>query len=160
MHDLFIDQMVRKLTPVLKDPPQARKILNRFWTTKMALVWDIQDIHRAANERKRVLTDREPTHPHCAGKPARIVAVDFLRIELWTTRHQTHRREHLLFPLQYTKSHCGYGCVVPKAIPRPVLFFLLIVEARHVFQRQKSLSLLSPRPAQWYLALIQSDPRT
>jgi hypothetical protein len=59
MHDHFIDQMVRKLKPVLKDPSQARKILNRFWKTKMALVWDIQDIHRAANERKRVLTDRE-----------------------------------------------------------------------------------------------------
>jgi hypothetical protein len=25
----------------------------------MALVWEIQDIHRAANERKRVLTDTE-----------------------------------------------------------------------------------------------------
>ena len=59
MHDHFIDQMVRKLKPVLKDPSQARKILNRFWTSKMALVWDIQDIHRAANERKRVLTDTE-----------------------------------------------------------------------------------------------------
>ena len=59
MHDHFIDQMVRKLKPVLKDPPQARKILGRFWNTRMALVWDIQDIHRAANERKRVLTDTE-----------------------------------------------------------------------------------------------------
>ena len=59
MHDHFIDQMVRKLTPSLKDPDQARKILNRFWTTKMALVWGVEDIHRAANERKRVLTDTE-----------------------------------------------------------------------------------------------------
>jgi hypothetical protein len=59
MHDHFIDQMVRKLKSVLKDPPQARKILSRFWTSKMALVWDIQDIHRAANERKRVLTNKE-----------------------------------------------------------------------------------------------------
>ena len=51
--------MVRKLTPSLKDPDQARKILNRFWTTKMALVWEVEDVHRAANERKRVLTPKE-----------------------------------------------------------------------------------------------------
>lgn len=25
----------------------------------MALVWEVEDMHRAANERKRVLTDRE-----------------------------------------------------------------------------------------------------
>ena len=59
MHDHFIDQMVRKLTPVLKDQTKARKILNRFWRFKMALVWTVEDIHRAANERKRVLTDQE-----------------------------------------------------------------------------------------------------
>ena len=58
MHDHFIDQMVRKLTPVLKDPNRAKKVLKHYWTTKMALVWGVEDIHRAANERKRVLTDQ------------------------------------------------------------------------------------------------------
>ena len=59
MHDHFIDQMVRKLTPVLKDPNRAKKILNRYWTAKMALVWTVEDVHRAANERKRVLASKE-----------------------------------------------------------------------------------------------------
>jgi hypothetical protein len=59
MHDHFIDQMVRKLTPVLKDPNRARSILKQFWNSKMALVWSVEDIHRAANERKRVLTPKE-----------------------------------------------------------------------------------------------------
>ena len=59
MHDHFIDQMVRKLTPVLHDPNRAKTILKRYWNQKMALVWSVQDVHRAANERKRVLTDKE-----------------------------------------------------------------------------------------------------
>lgn len=59
MHDHFIDQMVRKLQPILKDPDLARTILKRYWTSKMALVWTVEDVHRAANERKRVLTPKE-----------------------------------------------------------------------------------------------------
>ena len=59
MHDHFIDRMVRKLTPALKDPNRAQTILKQFWTSKMALVWEVEDVHRAANERKRVLTDKE-----------------------------------------------------------------------------------------------------
>jgi hypothetical protein len=59
MNDHFIDQMVRKLTPVLKDPAKAHKILKQYWTSKMALVWEAEDVHRAANERKRVLTPKE-----------------------------------------------------------------------------------------------------
>jgi hypothetical protein len=59
MHDHFIDDMVRKLTPVLKNPDRAKTILKRYWRTKMALVWNVEDVHKAANERKRVLTQRE-----------------------------------------------------------------------------------------------------
>ena len=59
MHDHFIDQMVRQLKPVLKDHSKATHILKRYWQTRMALVWTVEDIHRAANERKRVLTDVE-----------------------------------------------------------------------------------------------------
>lgn len=59
MHDHFIDQMVRQLKPVLNDPDKARAILKRYWRTSMALVWEVKDVHRAANERERVLTDRE-----------------------------------------------------------------------------------------------------
>ena len=59
MHDHFIDQMVRKLTPVLNDPAKAKKILDHFWETRLALVWTVEQVHRAANERKRVLTNTE-----------------------------------------------------------------------------------------------------
>jgi hypothetical protein len=59
MHDNHIIQMVRKLAPVLKDPPKAKKILDHFWETRMALVWTIEQVHRAANERERVLTNPE-----------------------------------------------------------------------------------------------------
>ena len=59
MHDHHIIQMVRKLTPVLKNSSQAQTILKRYWKTKMALVWEEKDVHRAANERERVLTRSE-----------------------------------------------------------------------------------------------------
>jgi hypothetical protein len=59
MHDHHITQMVRKLTPVLKNPTQAQTILKRYWKTRIALVWEIKDVHRAANERERVLTRSE-----------------------------------------------------------------------------------------------------
>ena len=50
MHEDHIADMVRKLKPVLKDPTKARFILNRYWRTRMALVWDVADVFRAANE--------------------------------------------------------------------------------------------------------------
>jgi hypothetical protein len=59
MYDHFIQDMVRKLTPVLKNRKKAELILRQYWTQKMALVWSIQDVHRAANERKRALTRSE-----------------------------------------------------------------------------------------------------
>ena len=52
MHDYIIGAMVKVLRPVLKDPAKAKQILDRFWTDKMALVWDVQDVHKAANERE------------------------------------------------------------------------------------------------------------
>jgi hypothetical protein len=51
--------MVKALKPVLKNPAKAQQILERFWTDKMALVWDIQDVHTAANEREVALTNQE-----------------------------------------------------------------------------------------------------
>ena len=56
MHEHHIIQMVRQLTPVLKNPTKAQVILKRYWKTRMALVWEANDVHRAANERNRVLT--------------------------------------------------------------------------------------------------------
>jgi len=59
MHDYIIEDMVRKLKPVLKDKARAQKILTRYWRDKMALVWDVEDVHRAANEREVALTEKE-----------------------------------------------------------------------------------------------------
>ena len=59
MHEHHIANMVRKLKPVLKDHEKARAILQRYWRMRMALVWEVEDVHRAANERKRVLTNTE-----------------------------------------------------------------------------------------------------
>jgi hypothetical protein len=59
MHDYIIEAMVKALKPVLKNPAKAKQILDRFWTDKMALVWDVRDIHTAANEREVALTNKQ-----------------------------------------------------------------------------------------------------
>ena len=59
MHHYIIEAMVKALKPVLKNPAKAQQILERFWTDKMALVWDVQDIHTAANEREVALTNQQ-----------------------------------------------------------------------------------------------------
>ena len=59
MHDYIIEAMVKALKPTLKNPGKAKQILDRFWSDKMALVWDVQDVHTAANEREVALTNQE-----------------------------------------------------------------------------------------------------
>ena len=59
MHHHIIEDMVRKLKPVLKDQAKALKILNRYWKNKIAIVWDTESVHRAANEMDLALTERE-----------------------------------------------------------------------------------------------------
>jgi hypothetical protein len=61
MHEHQIDDMIRKLKSVLKDQAKAKAILQRYWKTRMALVWELEDVHRAANERDVALTDKEAT---------------------------------------------------------------------------------------------------
>ena len=59
MHEFILQSMIRALKPVLKDEARAARILERFWQDKMALVWDTEDIHRAANEIEIALTEKE-----------------------------------------------------------------------------------------------------
>lgn len=54
-----IEDMVRKLGPILKDKAKAERILKKYWRDKMALVWELEDVHRAANEREVALTNAE-----------------------------------------------------------------------------------------------------
>jgi hypothetical protein len=59
MHHFIIQSMVQLLKPALKDRARAERILERFWQDKMALVWDTEDIHRAANEIEVAMTEKE-----------------------------------------------------------------------------------------------------
>ena len=59
MHLKYLEEMLLALKPVLKDKARAEKILNRYWQDKMALVWTVQDAHRAANEIEYALTETE-----------------------------------------------------------------------------------------------------
>jgi hypothetical protein len=59
MHDHHIEDMVRRLGPVLTDKAKAHKILTRYWRNKIAIVWNTEDVHRAANELEVALTERQ-----------------------------------------------------------------------------------------------------
>src|ERR1700677_2809348 len=59
MDTQHIDSMVRRLSPILKDKYKADRILKNYWRDKMALVWEGEDVHRAANEREVALTNAE-----------------------------------------------------------------------------------------------------
>ena len=59
MHQEIITAMVKALKPTLKDPKRAEEILERFWRDKIAIVWDLRDVHTAANEREVALTNQE-----------------------------------------------------------------------------------------------------
>ncbi len=48
--------MLTALRPVLTDRPKAQAILQRFWRLRIAFIWTVTDVHRAANERGLVLT--------------------------------------------------------------------------------------------------------
>jgi hypothetical protein len=59
MDQFIIKAMVKALKPTLKNHNRAEQILERFWGNKMALVWDVEDVHTAANEREVTLRDQE-----------------------------------------------------------------------------------------------------
>lgn len=59
MDSFIIKAMVQAFKPVLKDRARAEKLLDRFWQDKIALVWDTEDVHTAANERELALTNEE-----------------------------------------------------------------------------------------------------
>ena len=84
MHHYIIEAMVKALKPTLKNPEQAKQILERFWSDKMALVWDVQDVHTAANEREVALTNRDPSPSEADIKVTRdlIRAGQLLKIEI------------------------------------------------------------------------------
>ena len=59
MHTHHIEEMLRALRPALKKRAKAGQILTWYWRNKMALVWETEDVHRAANELEVALTEKE-----------------------------------------------------------------------------------------------------
>lgn len=51
--------MLKDLKPVLSSQRKAELILSKYWQNKSAIIWTIEQVHRAANERERVLTNAE-----------------------------------------------------------------------------------------------------
>ena len=62
MEHFIIKAMVHALRPVLRDKEKAEQIVERFWKEKIALVWNLEDVIRAANERNLALTRQEAIH--------------------------------------------------------------------------------------------------
>ncbi len=59
MHAHIITQMLRALRPVLNDENRANQILEKYWLYRIALVWELKDVFRAANEKELALTKEE-----------------------------------------------------------------------------------------------------
>lgn len=54
-----IEEMLRKLRPVLKSRNKAKRILETYWSDKIAIVWEVEDVFRAANECEVALAKKE-----------------------------------------------------------------------------------------------------
>jgi hypothetical protein len=59
MYQHQIIEMLKTLRPVLKSQKQAQQLLEKHWRDQIAIVWDIADVHREANECETVLTNKE-----------------------------------------------------------------------------------------------------
>jgi len=59
MENQHLKGMVRALRSVLKDSNKAQTILEHYWQDRRAIVWELKDVHQAANERNLVLTTKE-----------------------------------------------------------------------------------------------------
>ena len=55
----LIAALLQQLRPALKSVSKAHQLLTDFWADRIALVWTTQDVHRAANEAKTVLTEQQ-----------------------------------------------------------------------------------------------------
>lgn len=59
MHEHNIVEMLDALAPTLKSRRKAETLLCGYWSNKIAIIWSTEDVHRAANERETVLTEKE-----------------------------------------------------------------------------------------------------
>ena len=54
-----LEGQLNALKPVLKDRLKAKERLEKYWSDKIGLIWTMNDIHKAANERGLALTKKE-----------------------------------------------------------------------------------------------------
>lgn len=64
-----VTALLKALKPALSSQSKAEQILKKYWRDKQAILWTIEQVHRAANERERVLTDAQ----------ARVLLHEFIR---------------------------------------------------------------------------------
>ena len=57
--EYLITDLLDKLRPVLKSRRRAKQLLDAYWADRIVLIWTTQDVHRAANENRLVLTEAE-----------------------------------------------------------------------------------------------------
>ena len=55
----LIAELLQHLRPSLRSVSKARQLLTDYWADRIALVWTTNDVHRAANEAKTVLTEQQ-----------------------------------------------------------------------------------------------------
>ncbi len=51
--------MIKVLRPHFKYSAKAQELLLDYWTDRIAVVWTVDQVHKAANEQKTVLTRKE-----------------------------------------------------------------------------------------------------
>ena len=55
----LITELLEILGPLLKSRRKAKILLDDYWADRIALIWTTQDVHRAANKNRLVLTEAE-----------------------------------------------------------------------------------------------------
>jgi hypothetical protein len=55
----LIAELLQHLRPSLKSVSKARQLLTDYWADRIALLWTTNDVHRAANEVRTVLTEQQ-----------------------------------------------------------------------------------------------------
>jgi hypothetical protein len=59
MNEVEQSDLLKALRPALKSYSKAETLLEKYWRDHRAVVWTTEQVHRAANERGRVLTNAE-----------------------------------------------------------------------------------------------------
>jgi len=52
-------ELLDVLEPALKSRRKAFRLLQKHWSGKAVIIWTTEDLHRAANERETVLSEKE-----------------------------------------------------------------------------------------------------